>query len=146
MTEQNPPITDITDATVEAMLRRALRNTLILGLAPALALWIFTNWRNAAMLATGTAISAASILEWRRLVRFINAHLDGAQTGAQMDKKPVPRAVAVSAIFFVLRLTLFAAAIYVSLKCFRGSAAALLCGLGLAVVVMAWEGLRLLRN
>jgi hypothetical protein len=46
----------------------------------------------------------------------------------------------------VLRLTVFAAAIYVSLKCFQGSVLALLCGLGLAIVTMAWEALRLLKD
>jgi len=46
----------------------------------------------------------------------------------------------------VLRLTIFAAVIYGSLKCFQGSAIALLCGLGLAMVAMAWEALRLLRE
>jgi hypothetical protein len=46
----------------------------------------------------------------------------------------------------VLRLTVFAAAIYGSLKCFQGSVVALLCGLGLAVLATAWESLRLLKD
>jgi len=50
------------------------------------------------------------------------------------------------ALSFVLRLTVFGAAIYVSLKCFRGSTIALLCGLGLALITMAWEALRLLKD
>ena len=137
MTEESQPAAELTDADLEAVLRRALRNTLLLGLIPTAALWIASGWRNAAMMATGTAISAASILEWRRLARFISAKL---------DRKQPPRGAAVAVLFLVLRLTLFAGAIYVSLKCFRGSAVALLCGLGLAVVVMAWEGLRLLRE
>jgi len=137
MTEESQPAAELTDADLEAVLRRALRNTLLLGLIPTVALWIASGWRNAAMMATGTAISAASIMEWRRLARFISAKL---------DRKQPPRGAAVAVLFLVLRLTLFAGAIYVSLKCFRGSAVALLCGLGLAVVVMAWEGLRLLRE
>jgi len=137
MTEESQPAAELTDADLEAVLRRALRNTLLLGLIPTAALWIASGWRNAAMMATGTAISAASIMEWRRLARFINAKL---------DRKQPPRGAAVAVLFLVLRLALFAGAIYVSLKCFRGSAVALLCGLGLAVVVMAWEGLRLLRE
>jgi hypothetical protein len=99
--------------------------------------WKAAGWRDAAMLATGAAISAASILEWRRLVRFINS---------KMDRQQVPRGAAVSAVFFVLRLTVFAVAIYVSLKCFRGSLVALLCGLGLALLAMLWEAIRLLRD
>jgi hypothetical protein len=63
-----------------------------------------------------------------------------------MDHKEVPRGATLAVVFFVLRLTVFGAAIYVSLKCFRGSAVALLCGLALAVVAMVWEALRLLRD
>lgn len=137
MTETEHPTAGITDQTVEALLRRALRITLIIGLLSALVLWKAAGWRNAAMLATGSLISAASIMEWGRLVRFINAKL---------DKKQAPRGAAVAIVLFVTRLALFAGAIYGSLKCFHGSVAALLCGLGLAVLAMLWEALRLLRN
>jgi uncharacterized membrane protein len=119
------------------MLKRAIRNTLILGMIPAAVLIFVSGWRNAAMLAVGTAISAASILEWQRLVRLVNAKL---------DKQKTPASAPVVVLFFVLRLTVFAGVIYVSLKCFHGSVIALLCGLGLAVVAIAWEALRLLRD
>jgi len=133
--EPSHPIAALTDAGLEALLHRAIRITLILGGLAAVVVGFSTGWRNAAMLAAGTAVSAASITEWRRLVRIINA---------QMDRKQTPRGAAVAAVFFVLRLTVFAAVIYVSLKCFRGSVAALLGGLGLAVVAMAWEAIGLL--
>jgi hypothetical protein len=137
MTEEIHPLADLTDEGLQALLRRAIRNTLILGLVSALAVWIASGWRNAAMLVTGAAISAASILEWQRLVRLINAKL---------DKKQAPRGAFMVAVFFVLRLTAFAAVIYGSLKCFQGSIVALLCGLGLAVLAMVWEAIRLLRD
>ena len=137
MSEETHPLADLTDAGLEALLRRAMRITLILGLVAALVLLIASGWRNAAMLAVGAAISAASILEWQRMVRLINARL---------DRKQAPRGAVVAAIFFVLRLTVFAAVIYVSLKCFQGSLIALLFGLGLAVLAMAWEAIRLLRD
>ena len=89
------------------------------------------------MLAVGAVISAASILEWQRLIRLINARLDLQKT---------PRGAVIVVVFFVLRLTIFGAAIYGSLKCFQGSAIALLCGLGLAMIAMAWEALRLLKE
>lgn len=136
MSEETQPTESITDEALQAMLQRAMRNTLILGLVPALVLLFVSGWRNAAMLATGALISAGSILEWRRLVGFINAKL---------DKKKPPRGTLLVVSSFVLRLTIFAAAIYVSLKCFHGSVAALLCGLGLALVTIAWEALKLLR-
>jgi hypothetical protein len=137
MTEENQSLAGLTDEGLQALLRRAIRITLILGLLAALVVWKAAGWRNAAMLAAGTLISAASILEWQRLVRFLNA---------KMDQKQTPRGAAVALIFFVLRLIVFAGVIYGSLKCFQGSVAALLCGLGLAVLAMVWEAIRLLRN
>jgi len=128
---------ELTDASVEALLHRALRLILILGGIASLVLWVASGWRNAAMMATGTAISAASIYEWRRLVRFINA---------KMDQKQTPRGSGFAVVFFLLRLVVFGGAIYVSLKCFGGSATALLCGLALAVLALVWEAVRLLRN
>jgi small-conductance mechanosensitive channel len=89
------------------------------------------------MLATGALISAASIYEWQRLVRLINARLDNQRT---------PTSAAAVVIFFVLRLTVFAGVIYGSLKCFQGSVTALLCGLGLAALAIGWEAIRMLRD
>jgi hypothetical protein len=137
MTQESTPIANISNQALDAMLRRAMRNTLILGIIPALALWIGSGWRDGAMLATGTLISAASIWEWQRLARLINAKLDQQKT---------PPGASVAVLFFVLRLTVFAGAIYGSLRCFRGSAMALLCGLGLAVLTMGWEAIRMLRD
>jgi uncharacterized membrane protein len=137
MTEETHGFAGLTDEGLQVLLRRAIRNTLILGVVSALVLWKAASWRDAAMLAAGTAISAASILEWQRLIRLINARL---------DKKQAPRGGFMVAVFFVLRLTVFAGVIYGSLKCFHGSAVALLCGLGLAVLAMVWEAIRLLRD
>ncbi|HUX44083.1 MAG TPA: ATP synthase subunit I [Terracidiphilus sp.] len=137
MTEETKPGAELTDAALEAMLRRAVRNTLILGVIPAVVVLFVSGWRDAAMLASGAAISTASILEWRRLVRFINARLDNQKT---------PKAGASAAVFFVLRLSIFAGVIYVSLRCFHGSVLALFYGLSLAVATLGWEALRLLRE
>jgi uncharacterized membrane protein len=137
MSEETHPLADLSDAALQAMLRHAIRDTLILGLISVVALLIASGWRNAAMMAVGAAISAASILEWQRLVRFVNA---------RMDNRKSPGNAATVVVFFVLRLTVFAGAIYVSLKCFHGSVVALLCGLGLALAATAWEALRLLRD
>ena len=137
MTEDTHPLARLTDQGLDALLRRAMRITLIIGLLAALVLWKASGWRNAAMMAVGAAISAGSVLEWQRMVRLVNARL---------DRQQAPRGAAVAAVFFVLRLIVFGAAIYVSLKCFRGSVVALLCGLGLAIVALVWEALRLLRD
>jgi hypothetical protein len=137
MTDETHPLVGLTDAALEALLRRAIRDTLILGLIPTVILLIASGWRNAAMLAEGALISAASILEWQRLIRLINAKL---------DKEKTPRSALLVVTFFLLRLAVFGAAIYGSLKCFQGSVVALLCGLCLAVVATAYEALRLLKD
>jgi hypothetical protein len=137
MTEETHPILGLTEETLEDLLKRAIRNTLILGLIPALVLLVATGWRDAAMLATGALISAASIFEWLRLVRLINA---------RTRKQKAQRGAILVIGFFLLRLIFFGAAIYVSLKCFHGSPIALLCGLGLAIATLLWEAIRLLRE
>jgi hypothetical protein len=114
-----------------------LRNTLILGVISAVVALIGAGWRSGAMLVTGMAISAASILEWAHLVRLFNARL---------DKKKTPASAFAAVVFFVLRLTIFAGVIYGSLKCFHGSVVALLCGLSLAVLTVGWEAIRLIRD
>jgi hypothetical protein len=63
-----------------------------------------------------------------------------------MDHQKSPRGAVTVVVFFVIRLTVFALAIYGSLKCFHGSVVALLCGLGLALAATAWEALRLLKD
>ena len=137
MTQETHPIVDLTQADLDAMLQRALRNTLILGIVAALIVRIGGGWRSAAMLGIGTLISAASIWEWQRLIRLINARL---------DKQKTPASAPVVVLFFVLRLTVFAGVLYGSLKCFHGSIVALLFGLGLAVLAIGWEAIRLLRE
>lgn len=131
------PFGGMTDADLEALLHHAIRITVIVGLLAALAVWIASGWRNGAMLATGAAISTASIYEWRRLARFIVA---------KMDKKQAPRGTVFAVVFFLFRLLVFAAVIYGSLECFQGSGLALLCGLALAVLAISWEAVRLLRD
>ena len=137
MTPESHPVLDLTYEDLQAMLRRALWITVILGVLSSIAVTASSNWRNGSMLLTGAAISAASIWEWRHLVRVANA---------RMDKQRTPASAAAVVIFFVLRLTIFAGVIYGSLKCFQGSVVALLCGLALAVMTVGWEAIRLLRN
>jgi hypothetical protein len=137
MTEATHAIAALTEEALDALLKRAVRNTAILGLVPALILLIASGWRNAAMLLTGAVISAASIFEWRRLIHLINSRL---------RRQKAPRGAVLVIGFFLLRLLFFAALIYGSLKCFRGSVIALVCGLSLAVATLTWEALRLLRD
>jgi hypothetical protein len=116
---------------------RAIWITAGLGAVVAVALWGATGWRNAATFAVGAAISAASIAEWQRLIRLFNARL---------DEQKLPRGAALVVSLFLLRLVIFAGAIYGSLKCFQGSPIVLLCGLALALFGLVCEAMRLLRS
>jgi len=137
MTEEPHPILGLTEESVQALLKRAIRNTLILGLVPAAVLLVARGWRDAAMLTTGALISAASIYEWLRLARLMNA---------RMRNQKAQRGTVLVIGFFLVRLLVFAAAIYGSLRCFQGSPIALLCGLGLALATLLWEAIRLLKE
>jgi uncharacterized membrane protein len=137
MTEEIHPIAGLTDAALASLLKRAMLVTLMLGGLAGAIVWIASGWRDASMLAVGAVISAFSILEWQRLIKLLNAKLDRQQT---------PRGAALVISLFLLRVLIFAAVIYGSLKCLRGSAIALLCGLALAMVAIGWEALRLLRD
>lgn len=137
MNETPVQAADVSPEALYAMLRRAMRNTCVLAVLLGAAIWYFTGWRDAAMLGVGAAISVASIYEWLRLARMINARLDNQKSAANS---------AVVVVFFLLRLLLFAAVIYGSLKIIHGSGAALLGGLALAVSTMGWEALRMLRE
>jgi hypothetical protein len=135
MTEETHPLLDLPDDAAEVMLQRAMVKTLILGVIASVVLLIASGWRNAGMLFVGALISAGSIFEWQRLARVIRAKLDAEKT---------PRSAPAVVVFFILRLVLYAGAIYVSLKCLQGSAVAMLCGLGLAALTILWQALRML--
>jgi len=137
MTGENQHSAGITEDDLEVLLKRAIRITLIIGVLASLILLKAAGWRTAAMMATGAGISAASIYEWRRLARLI---------AAKLDKQPASKGASMAVLFFMVRLVVFGAAIYVSLKCFQGSPIALFCGLALAVLAMVWEAVRLLRG
>ncbi len=137
MTQHAQPMAEMSDELLYAKLRRAMRNTLILGIIPSVVVGIASGWRNAAMLLTGMLISAASIWEWRRLARLISARLDHQRT---------PMGTPLVVFFFLIRLGIFAAAIYGSLKFIHGSSIALLCGLSLALFTISWEALEWLRE
>jgi hypothetical protein len=137
MTEGAPTLADFTDQTLQALLKRATRNCLILGLLVSMALTVGSGWRDGAMFMAGAAISAAGIFEWRRLVRVINA---------RVRNEKAPGGSFLVFVFFVLRLIVFGLAIYGSLNFLHGSPIALVCGLGLAAATLTWEALRLLKG
>jgi len=143
------PIVDFTFDDLRAMLRRAVRNSAVVGVAIGLILLIWMGWQTAALFAVGGAISVGSIYEWGRLIRIFGARLAGQETGqkAGYDSGQGSGLSTGLVVFLLLvRLILFAAAIYGSLKCFHGSPIALFGGLALGLSGLVWEAMRALRG
>lgn len=137
MTESGQPVFGFSDADLKTALRRALKVTVIAGVVLAIVLSVVYGWQTGLLLLAGTVISATGLWEWQRLVAFINARLDNSQTG--------PGAARVTTSF-VLRLLFAGAILYVSLKCLHGSVYALIAGLGLGIVALTVEAVRMIRT
>ena len=137
MNEPAPAIAQLSDEALQVLLKSAIYKTLILGGLASIVLGLASGWGTGALFASGALVSAASIFEWRRLARIITSRMrnEGSQRG-----------IALSIVFILLRLVVFGGVIYGSLKCFRGSPIALVCGLSLAVITLTWEALKLLRG
>ncbi|MCL6464106.1 MAG: ATP synthase subunit I [Acidobacterium ailaaui] len=128
---------DFSDADLKSALQRSLKATAIAGVVIAVVLAIAFGWQTGVLLLVGAAVSVTGIWEWQRLVAFINARLDNQRPSAGAG-----RVVAM----FILRLILAGAALYLSLKYLNGSVYALIGGLGLAVLVLTTEAVRLIRS
>jgi hypothetical protein len=127
----------ITDDDLREMLRRALRNVVILAV---ILFFVFTftkGWQSGLLELAGAAISFTGIQEWRSLTLTVFAKLDN-----QLPPRPVSRTL----VMFFLRLAGVGVILYVSLKCLHGTVYALAAGIGLAVFALTWEALRQLRN
>ena len=106
MTDPAPPILSLSDDALQHLLKNAIRNSLILGLLIGVALAISSGWGTGALFASGALVSAASIYEWRRLVRLINSRMR-----AQSANEGAPRRVGLAVAFILLRLVIFGAVI-----------------------------------
>jgi len=127
----------MTDEDLREMLRRALRTVVILGVLLFLVFTFTLGWRSGLLELAGALISYTGIREWRNLAMAVFAKIDNDQTARPMGR---------TLVMFFLRLGKVAAILYVSLKCLNGSVYALVAGIGLAVVALSFEALRLLRN
>jgi hypothetical protein len=136
MTEANPFL-NFTDADLKATMRRSIRLTAILTVLGALALTFTAGWQTAALFLAGAVVSVTGLYEWQQLIEVVNARLDNQKT---------PRSTGFVLTMFFLRLGIAALIIYASLKCLHGSLYALIAGLGLAVVVLMVEAVRLMRS
>jgi hypothetical protein len=139
VTPENGPslAASMTDAQLTEMLRRALRTVTILALVLFAILTFTLGWQTGLLLLAGAVISWTGIREWRNLALAVFAKLDNQQSARPMGR---------TLVMFFLRLGMAVAILYVSLRCLHGSVYALVAGLGLAVVALSIEALRLLRQ
>jgi hypothetical protein len=141
VSSENGPAANLADAMTDGdlreMLRRALRTVAILGVLLFLVFTFTLGWRSGLLELAGALISYTGIREWRNLAVAIFAKLDNQQTARPMGR---------TLVMFFLRLGVVAVVLYVSLRCLHGSIYALVAGIGLAVVALSIEALRLLRN
>ncbi len=141
MSPENGPVSNLTatmtDDDLREMLRRALRTVVVLALVLFLIFTFTLGWQTGLLELAGALISYTGIREWRNLALAIFARLDNQQTARPMGR---------TLVMFFLRLGMVAAILYVSLKCLHGSVYALVAGIGLAVVALSIEAIRLLRN
>ena len=126
-----------TDEDVRAALVRTLRllaGLTVLGMA--LVGWKL-GWRSALLLLVGAAISGSGLWEWMRLMSAVIARMDAGAEARPMGM--------VLTGFFV-RLGLAIGVLYVSLKFLNGSVIAIAVGLGLGIVSLTIEAIRLART
>lgn len=141
MTDEPDPVPnttpEMTDADLQGVLRRALRLVIVLTLLLVIAFTATMGWQSGLLALVGGAISWTGIREWGSLSTLVFA---------RMDTQRPPRPMGRTLVMFFLRLGLVAAVLYVSLRCLNGTVYALIAGIGLAVVALSFESLRLLRG
>jgi hypothetical protein len=140
MTSQPQPpnsAASFTDADFRQTMLAAMRLLAVFAVIAAAIFWWFKGWPSAALELVGAAISAASLWEWLRLMIAVNQRMDAGAT---------PRPMGMILFGFVLRLILTVVVLYGSLKLLHGTAFALLAGLGLGVLSLTIEALRLVKR
>jgi hypothetical protein len=129
-------LSDFTEQDLKATLTRALRWVGILGVVGLAVTWLAVGWRSAVLFLVGAAIAATGLYESQRLMLAVLSRFNEGR-----QNKPVAGVL----IWFFLRLILAGVVLYVSLRSLEGSVYALCAGLGLAVVALTIESIRLLR-
>jgi hypothetical protein len=129
-------LSDFTEQDLKATLARALRWVAILGVLGIAATWLAAGWQSAVLFLVGAAIAATGLYESQRLMLAVLSRFNEGRQG-----KPIAGVL----IWFFLRLILAGVVLYVSLRSLEGSVYALCAGLGLAVVALTIESIRLLR-
>ena len=129
--------TGLTDQDFRDTMLRSMRLLAILAAFATAFFWLKFNWSSAVLLVVGAAISAASLWEWLRLMTAVNQQMDAGST---------PRSMGLILTGFFLRLGLTVVVLYASLKYLHGTVFALAAGLGLGVLSLTIESLRLMKR
>jgi hypothetical protein len=132
-----PDLAAFTDTDLRRTLLAALRLLALLAAIAAALFWWRLGWPSAVLLLIGAIISAASLWEWMRLMSAINSRMDA---GAN------PRPMGMVLFGFFARLALTVAVLYGSLKYLHGTVIALAAGIGLGVLSLTIEALRVLNR
>ncbi len=129
--------TGLTDADVRNAMLASIRLLVVLSAIAAALFWWRDNWQSAILLIVGSTISATSLAEWLRLMTAINQQMDAGRT---------PRPMGMILFGFFARLALTIVVLYVSLKHLHGTVLALAAGLGLGLLSLSIEAMRLLKR
>jgi len=132
-----PVAGSMTDEDLQQLLGRAIRTVVILALLLFVVFTLTMGWQSGLLELAGAVISYTGIREWRALSSLVSATL---------DNRPAPSPMGRTFVMFFLRLAMVAGILYVSLRCLNGSVYALVAGIGLAVVALSIEAIRLLRQ
>ena len=127
----------LTDADLRQTMLRAMRLLAALAAVVLAVFWWKAGWQSGLLVAIGAGISGASLWEWLRLMTAVNA---------SMDKGATPRPMGLILTGFFLRLGLTVAVLYVSLRYLHGTVFALAAGIGLGVLSLTIEALRLMKR
>jgi hypothetical protein len=131
-----PSLEDFTDADVRSMLLRTLR---LLGVLTALGMLLTgwkLGWRSSLFLLLGAAISGSGLWEWMRLIHAVMERME-------VGRNPKPMGMVLTGFF--LRLAVAIVVLYISVKYLNGSVVALAVGLGLGIVSLTVEAIRMAR-
>jgi hypothetical protein len=125
-----------TEDDVRATLLRSLRLLAVLTAVGMVVVWLKLGWRSAVFLLLGAAISGTGLWEWMRLMSAVMARMDAGGKGRPMG---------LVLTGFFLRLGLTVVVLYVSLKFLNGSVIALAAGLGLGLISLTFEAIKMAR-
>jgi hypothetical protein len=130
------------DEDLREALNRALRNVVIAVLVGIPIVWLAWGWRSMVLFLVGGGIAATGIFEWRQLMSAVLTRLDTPTPENRSPRRPLGPVL----FWFFVRLAAVAAVLYVSLRSLEGNVAGLIIGIGLALVALTVEALRMFRG